>query len=1146
MSGFIHLRAHSAYSLSEGAIKIKDLVGHCVKNNMPALGLCDTANLFGALEFSLAAGDAGVQPILGALIHLRRTEPARPGMAPKPDQLPLLVQNKTGYRNLVKLVSKHYLTTDGTEAPQINLTDLEGLTDGLIALTGGPMGRVGRQLAEGQNTAAEETLTALQTLFPDRLYVELMRHGLPVEDKIEPALIDLAYARDLPLVATNDVLFADEGMFEAHDVLLCIAEGMTVGVEDRRRVTRNHRFKTAAEMQALFADLPEAIDNTVTIARRCSFLLTIVKPSLPAFPAPEGETEADALKSQSEQGLALRLSQIKIGDDPDKTKVYHDRLAFELNVITEMGFSGYFLIVSDFIRWAKENGVPVGPGRGSGAGSLVAWSLQITDLDPIHFGLLFERFLNPERVSMPDFDIDFCQENRDKVIDYVCRKYGRDRVAQIITFGKLQARAALRDVGRVLEMPYSQVNRICKLVPNNPANPVTLAQAIKAEPQLEEMRDEDPAVARLLTIALKLEGLYRNASTHAAGVVIGDQPLDEIVPLYRDPRSSMPATQFNMKYVELAGLVKFDFLGLKTLDVIDAARKLLEQRGIEFDPVLLPLDDKKTYEMMSKADVTGVFQFESSGMRDLLRKAKPQLFEDLIALVALYRPGPMENIPKYVACKHGLDKPEFMHETIDPVVKETYGVIIYQEQVLQIAQVFAGYSLGGADLLRRAMGKKIKAEMDAQRDIFVKGAVAKNGVTAEHASAVFDLVDKFAGYGFNKAHSAAYAMVAYQTAYLKANYPVEFLAASMTLDQHDTDKLNIFRQELARQSIPLAPPDVQKSGPTFTVETDAEGKQTVRYALAALKGVGGAAMQSLADNRAEGGPFKSLGDFARRIDAKSINKRVLESLAQAGAFDSLHPNRAAVHGLVEQMVQLASGAAAERDSNQVNLFGGESMPDLTPKDIRDWPLHDRLQKEFDSVGFYLTAHPLDDYKLAMDRLGVVRQNQLAAKLAGGPTRVKMAGTITARQERTSKKGNRFCFLGLTDATGAFEVMVFSELLPLVRELADAGKPVLVTADARMEGEGLRMTAAAIAPLDEAAQGAAAGLRIYLRDPSPIGSLRQIFHDEGPQLKGKGLVSLLVDVDDKEVEIHLPNRYAVSPSLRQRVKTVPGVVDVQEV
>lgn len=1146
MSGFIHLRAHSAYSLSEGAIKIKDLVALCVRNDMPALGLVDTANLFGALEFCMTAGDAGVQPILGALLHLRRTEPARPGTVHKPDVLPLLVQTEVGYRNLLKLVSKHYLATDGTEVPQINLTDLEDHSEGLIALTGGPSGRIGRLLGEGQTAAAEETLDALQTLFPGRLYIELMRHGLPVEDRIEPALIDLAYARDLPLVATNDVMFADEGMFEAHDVLLCIAEGCTVGVEERRRVTRNHRFKTATEMTALFADLPEAILNTAIIAQRCSFLLTVVKPSLPAYPVAAGQTEADALKDEAEQGLALRLKQIKIEENTEKTTVYRDRLAFELNVITEMGFSGYFLIVSDFIRWAKENEIPVGPGRGSGAGSLVAWSLQITDLDPIHFGLLFERFLNPERISMPDFDIDFCQEKRDQVIDYVSRKYGRDRVAQIITFGKLQARAALRDVGRVLEMPYSQVNRICKLVPNNPANPVTLAQAIKAEPQLGEMRDDDPAVARLLSIALKLEGLYRNASTHAAGVVIGDQPLDELVPLYRDPRSTMPATQFNMKYVELAGLVKFDFLGLKTLDVIDAARRLLKQRGIAFDPVLLPLDDKKTYEMMSRADVTGVFQFESSGMRDLLRKAKPQVFEDLIALVALYRPGPMENIPKYVACKHGLDKPEFMHETIDPVVKETYGVIIYQEQVLQIAQVFAGYSLGGADLLRRAMGKKIKSEMDAQRDIFVKGAVAKNGVTAEHASQVFDLVDKFAGYGFNKAHSAAYAMVAYQTAYLKANYPVEFLAASMSLDQHDTDKLNLFRQELGRLGIPLAPPDVQKSGATFTVETRADGSQTVLYALAALKGVGMAAMASVEAARAADGPFKSLGDFARRIDARSINKRVLESLAQAGGFDQLHPNRAAVHAAVEQMVQLASGAAAERESNQVNLFGGQDMPDLTPPSIRDWSLHDRLQKEFDAVGFYLTAHPLDDYKLAMDRLGVTRQNQLAAKLSGGPTRVKMAGTITARQERTSKKGNRFCFLGLTDATGAFEVMVFSELLPVVRELGDAGKPVLVTADGRIEGEGIRLTAAAIAPLEEAAQGTAAGMRIYLRDSAPLESLRQIFYDEGAALRGKGLVSLFIDIDDREVEIHLPNRYAVSPGLRQRVKILPGVVDVQEV
>jgi DNA polymerase-3 subunit alpha len=809
-----------------------------------------------------------------------------------------------------------------------------------------------------------------------------------------------------------------------------------------------------------------------------------------------------------------------------------------------MKFPGYFLIVADFIQWSKAQGIPVGPGRGSGAGSLVAYSLTITDLDPIRFGLLFERFLNPERISMPDFDIDFCQERRDEVIRYVQQRYGTDRVAQIITFGKLQARAVLRDVGRVLEMPYGQVDRICKLVPNSPANPVTLDKAIEGEPQLQQWRDTDEAVARLLRIGLKLEGLYRHASTHAAGVVIGDRPLDELVPLYRDPRSTMPVTQFNMKYVELAGLVKFDFLGLKTLTVLARAEELIRARGDTIDLLKLPLDDPATYEMLSRGDAMGVFQFESSGMRDLLREAKPQRIEDLIALVALYRPGPMENIPKYIACKHGREKPEFMHELIDPVVKDTYGIIVYQEQVLQIAQVFAGYTLGAADILRKAMGKKIKEEMEAQRETFVQGAMAR-GVSAERASYVFDLVDKFAGYGFNKAHSACYAFIAYQTAWLKANYPVEFFAASMTLDLGNTDKLNTFRQELSRLGVPLLPPDINSSQPHFSVETLPDGKKAVRYALAAVKNVGAHAMAVVVAERTANGPYRSLFDFARRLDARVVNKRQLENLACAGAFDGLNPHRAQVHAAVELLIRHAGSAAAERESSQVNLFGEVAVEDMPLPVVADWDPNDRLKREFEAIGFYLSAHPLDDYAKALARLGVVRQSELTSRsVAGGVSRVKLAGIVISKQERTSARGNRFAFVQLTDTSGVFEITLFSEVLAAARPLLEGGKPLLITAEARTEGDGVRILAHTVAPLDAAAADAAATLRIFLRDAAPLPSLRKLF-DGAAAPRAKGRVSLVVDIDSREVEIVLPGQFPVSPQVKARAKAIPGVVDVQE-
>ncbi|HVG82572.1 MAG TPA: DNA polymerase III subunit alpha, partial [Methylomirabilota bacterium] len=1151
---FVHLRTHSAYSLSEGALKTKELVKLCTANRMPAVAVTDTGNLFGALEFSLACQEAGVQPIVGCILGIRREDGhQRMGVKPAPDPIVLLVQSREGWGNLLKLISRAYLEGAPGEAPQVALSDLEGHADGLIALTGGPSGPIGRLLGEGQDDPAETTLKRLAEIFPGRLYIELMRHGLEIENRIESRLVDLAYALDLPLVATNDVFFADAAMFEAHDALLCIAEGAYVGQPNRRRLTPEHRFKSAEEMRALFADLPEAVDNTLVIARRCAFMPEIVKPILPAFPEAAGN-EPEELRRQAAAGLEARLQGHVLAPEMDEpareaaAKPYRERLEFELGVIIQMGFAGYFLIVAEFIKWAKAEGIPVGPGRGSGAGSVVAWALTITDLDPLRWGLLFERFLNPERVSMPDFDIDFCQDRRDEVIRHVQEKYGRDRVAQIITFGKLQARAVLRDVGRVLQLPFGQVDKLCKLVPNNPANPVTLQQAIDAEPVLQNARDTDEDVRRLIDIALKLEGLYRHASTHAAGVVIGDRPLDELVPLYRDPRSDMPVTQFNMKWVEQAGLVKFDFLGLKTLTVLEKAVELVAERGPRIDLSALPLDDAKTYAMIGRGETTGIFQLESSGMRDVVRKLKPDRFEDIIALVALYRPGPMDNIPRYIACKHGAEQPDYLYPTLEPILRETYGIPIYQEQVLQIAQVLAGFSLGRADLLRRAMGKKIKSEMEAQRKAFVDGAVA-NGVPGPKAEQIFEQVDKFAGYGFNKSHAAAYALVAYQTAWMKANHPVEFLAASMTFELGNTDKLNVFRQELDRMGIKLLPPDINRSRSEFAVEAlgTGEGARAIRYALGAIRNVGASAMQALVKTRETGGAFASPADFARRVDGRMINKRQLENLIAAGAFDSLHPNRRQLYEGSEAILRLANAAAEDRASGQGGLFGaaGGEPEALRLPPVADWPSMDRLKMEFEAIGFYLSAHPLDAYAPSLKRLEVVRYGELRKWLSGRPTtRATLAGIVVGRQERTSARGNRFAFVQLSDTSGVYEATVFSEVLAVSREFLEPGQAVMITADVQLQDELPKLLCASVKPLDDAVAQAAAGLKIFVADPQTLPSLKSILDRQG---RGRGKVSLVLDVGPaREVEVKIPGAWAINAAARAAIKAIPGVVDVHDV
>lgn len=1158
--GFVHLHVHSAYSLLRGAMKVQKLAELAKADRQPALALTDTDNLFGALEFSDKLAGYGIQPIVGCALAVDfgdQDPNARSSVLTAPSRIVLLAAREQGYRSLMRLNSRAFLETPTHQAPHIKLEWLEGESDGLIALTGGPEGPVSLAITADQAALAAQRCDRLAQFFGDRLYIELQRHGVERERRAESALIDLAYAKGLPLVATNEPYFAAADDYEAHDALLCIAGGRLIAETERDQLTPDHRFKTRAEMAVLFADLPEALASTVEIAARCAYRPRTRKPILPHFTVGADTNGADAevaeaaeLRRQAEEGLAHRMALHGLSQGTTEED-YRARLNFELDVITRMKYAGYFLIVSDFIKWAKAQGIPVGPGRGSGAGSLVAYALTITDLDPIRFGLLFERFLNPERVSMPDFDIDFCQDRRGEVIDYVQRRYGRDHVAQIITFGTLQARGVLRDVGRVLQMPYGQVDKLTKLVPQNPAAPVTLSAAIESEPKLQAFRDEDPVVARAFAIAQKLEGLNRHASTHAAGIVIGDRPLSDLVPLYRDPKSDMPVTQFNMKWVEPAGLVKFDFLGLKTLTVLDVAVKLLKQRNVHVDLSTLPLDDEKTYQMLARGDVVGVFQVESQGMRRALVDMRPDRFEDIIALVALYRPGPMANIPTYCARKHGDEESEYLHPMLEPILKETFGVIIYQEQVMQIAQVMAGYSLGDADLLRRAMGKKIRAEMEKQRAIFVAGAV-KNGVQQAQADTIFELLAKFADYGFNKSHAAAYALVSYQTAYMKTHYPVEFIAASMTLDMSNTDKLSEFRAEAQRLGIKVEAPSVNRSGPTFEVS-----ENTIYYALAGLKGVGAHAVEQIVEAR-QNGLFTSLADFAARVNPRAINKRVIESLAAAGAFDTIESNRARTFAGAEAILAACQRGHEAAASGQNDMFGGMAdAPTVMLPSIDAWLPADKLRREYDAIGFFLSGHPLDDYATILKRLRVQSWAEFSRAVKTGATAGKVAATVVSRMERRTKTGNKMGIIGLSDPTGHFEAVLFSEGLAQYREVLEPGAAVLLVLNAELQGEDVRARVQSAEPLDDAAAKTQKGLRIFLRDTKSLESVAKRLQGpagasgssgaagQGRASGSDGDVSLVLMLDlETEVEMKLPGRYKVSPQIAGAIKAVSGVVDVQ--
>ncbi|MDG1287602.1 MAG: DNA polymerase III subunit alpha [Rickettsiales bacterium] len=1149
MTQFIHLHLRTAFSLLEGAIKPKDLGKLCVQYEMPAVAITDVNNLFGSLELAQGLAKVGVQPIMGCqldFVPLPQEGMRTHNLRPKPESIVLLAQNEQGYHNLLEVASGAYLESAQEGEPILDWKILEGKTDGLICLTGGEGGPLIQRILRGRGDVADQWLNKMKQLFPERLYIEIQRHDTPAQLEPEPALLKLAAKHNLPIVATNDVYFATRKMHKAHDALLCIADGAYVTQDDRRRVTPEHYFKSSEEMVELFSDLPEAIENTLNIAKRCSFMSPARAPILPRFG--DIEEEKRLLKEQAEVGLQRRIEKQVFTDDMDKAKreqvakEYTDRLAYELDVINGMGFPGYFLIVADFIEWTKDNDIPVGPGRGSGAGSVVAWSLLITDLDPLRYGLLFERFLNPERVSMPDFDIDFCQDRRDEVIRYVQQKYGASQVAQIITFGKLQARAVLRDVGRVLQLPYGQVDRITKLVPNNPAAPCTLQEAIDQEPTLREAIREEEDTERMVEIALQLEGLYRHASTHAAGVVIGDRPLVELLPLYRDPRSDMLVVQYSMKYAEAAGLVKFDFLGLKTLTVLETARKFIkENEKVELDLLMLPEGDEVTYKMLGEGDATGVFQLESSGMRDTLRKLKPDSLEDIIALVSLYRPGPMDNIPTYIARKHGREEPEYLHPDLEPILSETFGVMIYQEQVMQIAQKLASYSLGEADLLRRAMGKKIAAEMESQRALFTERSV-NNGIKEATAKAIFDLMAKFASYGFNKSHAAAYALIAYQTAFLKANYPAEFLAASMTYDIQNTEKLAIFAEDSKFRDIDVLPPCINHSFSDFRTD-NTEDKKAIRYALGALKNVGRDAMDMLISEREANGKFNDIFDVVTRVDSKVLNKRQMENLIRAGVFDSMHENRKQLFGSLEKILIFANATAEDNESEQDSLFAAAPEEVAVPKpdlpDVPDWTKTERLNEEFAAIGFFLSGHPMAGYVAAMEALRRTTSANLTGRLGSDYSVVKLAGIIGEVKYKRSQKG-RFAFVGLSDETGTYEVSIFDEtLLDNKRELLISGAMVVVIAEGKQDDSGIRLIAKDIISLEQALNRPVVGAKSPVQrfTISQIGAIGGLVEALGELKASSGSrVSLKVVTDNgHEAIISLSGFYNISLQEAERIE-----------
>ncbi len=1121
---FVHFRAQSSYSMLESAIKIEDLVSLAKKHDMNAVCLADRGNLFGSLEFSLAATSSEIQPICGVILNISFiNKKLQQDFA----EILIIAKDEVGYKNLLRLVSYSFIKNDRTICNHITFNDLKECSNGLVILSAYAKGIIGKLLLSGSYEEALKESKNFIAIFGDRFYFEIMRHNLADEKQIEPEYLKIASELSIPLIATNQILFADIKMHDAHDILLCISQGVVKDEQSRFRVSNQCYFKSSDEMIQLFADLPEAIENTVNLVKRIYVMPEVKQPSLPNFT--DGSiSEEDLIKQESKKGLEKKLA-IKFAlENISKTEEsvvrseYFARLEYELGIICKMNFQGYFLIVSDFIRWSKENGIAVGPGRGSGAGSIIAWCLQITDLDPIKFGLLFERFLNPERISMPDFDIDFCQERREEVISYVRKKYGEGRVGQIITFGKLQAKAVIKDVSRVLSLSYNIADYLTELVPFNAVNPVTLSQAINDVAELRDaakgnglynLNGDNELIKNVLEAALILEGLHRHSSTHAAGIVIANEDMIESVPLCRDNNSDMLIVQYSMKYCELSGLIKFDFLGLQTLTVITKCLALLKQQDIDIDLDKLTFDDKKTFDLLSKGIGTGVFQFESAGMKSTLRKLRPDNIGDIIALGALYRPGPMDNIPDFIACKHGQQEADYLHPLLMPILKSTYGVIIYQEQVLEIARKLSGYSLGSADLLRRAMGKKVKSEMDAQEEFFVNGAI-KNNVPADQAKSIFAKVSKFAGYGFNKAHASAYGVISYQTAFLKANFPAEFLVAAMNLDIDNSDKINIFLQEAKIFNIKIIPPSINESYGYFRIKKNKDDTKSIIFAFAAIKSVTVNFGEEISRSRGEKGEFKNIISFIERTPPKLINRKLLENLIKAGCFDSLHANRNNLLFSIQKLMAYSLSYHTEKHSSQFSLIKVSQASDeviATNQEELDETL--LAYQEFAVMGLFLEKHPLSCYKSIFETYNIKNSLYLINSLVEGSYLLKFAGVIIKKDTRTSGRG-RFITIMLSDPLGIIEVTIFNEeIMRKYAHLLSVKVSVVVTCDVLIDKGGARIVARSFSSIEDVLKNLTHDLKLFPKNKNDLVKLINILVNKNNSEESNSFISIFYDIEN---------------------------------
>ena len=1118
MKTFVHLRQYSNYSLLESSFKINEIINLCKEHRMPAIALTDKQNLFGAFEFSLEAQKNGIQPILGIDLKLEKTDDLE-----LPSNILLLIKNYEGYKNIINLMTKHY---SNDENNIINFDDLKKNNEGLICLSGGVNGPIGKSILSKNKSTSEKILKDLNSIYNENFYLEFTRSGLENEKIIEKFFLSCANKFNVPIVATNNNYFTNSEMHEATDALLCIKNVEKLSNSKRDSISKEFFFKSSSEMEKVFHDIPESVANTLIIAKKCSFMLESSKPRLPKF-LDSTLDENNELYKLSHEGLNKKILNInkKEISSFDKKK-YQERLNYEINIIKKTGYSGYFLIVSDFISWAKNQNIPVGPGRGSGAGSLVAWTLGITDLDPIKYDLLFERFLNPDRVTLPDFDIDFCQDKRDKVLKYIVKKYGKKKVSQIITFGTLQSRNVLRDVGRVLELPYSQVDSIAKMIPYNPANPISLKDAINNEIKLQELKKSDDSVSKLLNISLKLEGLYRHASTHAAGIVIGDQNLDEKIPFFKDdPKTGLPVTQFSMKFIEKAGLIKFDFLGLKTLTIIHKTCELINNNTIDINSI--SLNDTNTFDLLKKGNTIGCFQLESKGVREYLKKLSPDKFEDIIAMISLYRPGPMEYIENYIKRKHGKEDIIYLHPKLESVLSETYGITIYQEQVMKIAQTLAGFSLSQADTLRWAIGKRKRSLMSSLKKDFIEGCV-KNNVKEYQAESIFKQVETFAGYGFNKSHAAGYALIAYRTAFLKANFPVEFMTASINYELNNTDKINCYLDDCKSMNIEILKPNINYSSSLFTIELDTKNKKTIRYGLSALKNVGTSGTLKIVNERKKNGNYKNIDDFCNRLNDENINIRQLEFLIKSGSFDDLEKNRSKLFNNINKIVQVIRDNGKNIDQNNLfanNIEGNNNVINLNYSG-KKWTKSATLNFEYEALGLYLSQHPLKDFDIFLKKNNFLTYEEIEKSMINVKNEEKKFFKIAALpidiKERTSKKGNKYAYAQFSDTTSNFEAIIFSDVLNSSNELIKNHDLLFLTLEVIKNDNNISLRAQEVLSLRKFINESNKKIKVLADEKININDLKEHLNkyknDSGSEF------NLLIDINQKLVNISIPGKY----------------------